>query len=114
MIHKNVPDSDLEKIGAIRAKDSVTYFDKSGKKCTEKTAVAKTIENGAGVTTYYVKHRRGEVFDPYGIDELKSQALDTRYKKVNESVFNNYKKYLDTRRGIYLLDAKREFIRGNF
>lgn len=109
MTRKNASAEELAEIGIIEEKDQTQFFDKKGLPCSENSAVAKITGN-----SYGIKYRRGELFDPYGIDELKANAKDTKYKKVDKSVFDQYVKYLQTRRSAYLLDARREFIRKGF
>lgn len=109
MAHKNASAEELAEIGIVEKKNQTRFFDKRGLSCSESYAVAKITGN-----SYSIKYRRGELFDPYGIDELKANAQDTRYKKVDKSVFDQYVEYLKTRRTAYLLDARREFIRKGF
>jgi hypothetical protein len=109
MVRKHSSDEELEQIGLLQEKQNVQFFDKKGNPCEEHSAVAR-----ATGSLYAIKYRRGELFDPYGVDEMKSTARDTIYKKVDQSVFDQYIKYLKTRRVAYLLDARREFMRKGF
>lgn len=47
---------------------------------------------------------------PYGMDMYKTKAFDFQFKKVDSEIFNNYCKYLSTRREVYLISARRSFI----
>jgi len=113
MVRKNSTNEEIEAMG-IELENPVSIFiDKTGKDCEEYNAVAKTI-NANNNAMYYIKYRRGELFDPYGIDALKTQARDTKYKKVDKYIFDNYLKYLQTRRSAFLLEARRDFIRKGY
>lgn len=120
MVAKNSSTEELNRIGISEKRDSTSFRDKTGKTCDERDAVAKLVEfvsetDGQKINfSYYVKHRRGQLFDPYGVDALKANAQDTRYKKVDEYIFNKYIDYLKTRRETFLLEAKREFIRKGY
>lgn len=120
MIKKNSSVKELNEIGIVSKSNSVNFRDKSGKVCQEKDGVAKIVQFNSETaedkinSSYYVKYRRGQLFDPYGVDALKTNAQDTRYKKVDEYIFNKYIDYLQTRRETFLLEAKREFIRKGY
>ena len=120
MVTKNSSTEELNKIGISEKRNSISFKDKTGKDCNERDAIAKVVEfvseiDGEKINfSYYIKHRRGQLFDPYGIDALKANAQDTRYKKVDEYIFNKYIDYLTTRRETFLLEAKREFIRKGY
>lgn len=114
MVRKNSSNEELEKIGVKLKQAVVKYLDKKGLPSDETKAVAKTSETPSGDVVYYIKYRRGELFDPYGIDEMKINALDTKYRKVDEYIFNSYVKYLGTRRTAYLSEARRDFIRKGY
>jgi hypothetical protein len=116
MVQKSIDQEQLSEMGIEAPKQLVTkYYDKSGKICEQDRAVAKVVElpdedNKNTVLSYYVKHGRGQVFDPYGIDMHKTNAYNFQFKKVDEEIFTNYNKYLSTRREIYLISARRAFI----
>jgi hypothetical protein len=40
----------------------------------------------------------------------KAKAFDFQFKKVDNEIFDNYSKYLSTRREVYLISARRSFI----
>lgn len=109
--NKSVED-ELTLMGANTKQEEVKYLDKFGKQAEEYSSVAKSIEHPDGSTTYHIKYRRGQLFDPYGIDELKANAIDTTYKKVNRHIYENYLKYLQTRQVIHFLTANREYMKG--
>jgi len=116
MVNKVVNQEELSAIGIETPKENtVLYYDKAGNLCEADRAVAKSVEFQAEegktpVTVYYVKHGRGQVFDPYGIDMHKTNAYNFQFKKVDTSVYSKYIKYLKTRRQLFLTHAQREFI----
>jgi hypothetical protein len=61
-----------------------------------------------------VKHGRGELFDPYGMDMNKINAYNFQFKKVDKSIFESYVQYLRSRREIFLTQARRAFINKGF
>jgi hypothetical protein len=106
---------------SIPEEDAVetVYFDKTGYVCEKNTAVAKIIElhnkeNDRIVSNYYVKHGRGELFDPYGMDMNKINAYNFQFKKVDKAIFDKYLEYLKTRREVFLTQARRAFINKGF
>lgn len=120
MVNKNASETELSDIGILKTENTILYIDKIGNQCDEIYGVAKSVEStdefskSKIATNYYVKYRRGELFDPYGMDALKANAQDTRYRKVDKDVYEKYCKYLKTRRETFLLEAKREFIRKGY
>lgn len=90
------------------------YIDKSGEPGEEYGSVAKITElhnkeNDRVVTNYYIKHGRGMLFDPYGMDANKVNAYNFQFKKVDQSIYSQYIQYLKTRRSMFLTYAQREF-----
>jgi hypothetical protein len=75
----------------------------------EKEAVAK-VANIEDKKVYYIKHGRGEIFDPWGIDRNRQHSFIFSLRKVNEEIFNLYIEYLKTRREVFLTRARRLFI----
>lgn len=117
MISKSATQQELKDIGIEQPiQNIVSLYDKYGKLCEEENkSVAKTVqissENKETVlTTYYVKHGRGQLFDPYGLDMNKTKAFDFQFRKVDKEIFEAYSKYLQTRREVYLISARRLFI----
>jgi len=93
----------------------VQYIDKTGELGQEQNAVAKITnlhnkEENRVIVNYYIKHGRGLLFDPYGMDMNKLNAYNFQFKKVDTSVYSKYIKYLKTRRQLFLTHAQREFI----
>jgi hypothetical protein len=89
---------------------STELFDLNAKQTQdEKIAVAKKskVENRQ---TFYIKHGRGEIYDPWGMDRNKSSSFIFSLRKVNEEIFNLYLEYLKTKREIFLTRARRLFI----
>ena len=116
MTNKNIDQVELNSIGINPVSIISVYLDKTGKETDNanlENIVAKLI-NTDGKAAFYIKFRRGQLFDPYGIDALKINAQDTKYKKVDLNIYLTYKKYLETRREIFLTEAKREFIRKGY
>lgn len=90
------------------------FFDKTGNLGEETNAVAKVTkihnkESDRIVVNYYIKHGRGMLFDPYGMDANKINAYNFQFKKVDHKVYSQYVQYLKTRRSIFLTYAQREF-----
>lgn len=117
MISKSATNQELKDIGIQEPiKNIVSLYDKYGKSCDEEnSAVAKTVQissenKDALVVAYYVKHGRGQLFDPYGLDMNKTKAFDFQFRKVDKEIFESYFKYLQTRREVYLISARRLFI----
>ena len=110
MVNKNHEQDELNDIGISESKTIIVYYDKTSKEIEEEGDAVAKIVNTDGKDNFYIKFRRGQLFDPYGIDALKLNARDNRYKKVDLDLFLNYKKYLETRREVFLLQAKRDFI----
>lgn len=118
MVDKNIDQSELNNIGINIESITTIYLDKSGKETSgieiePQNTVAKFV-NVDGKTNFYIKFRRGQLFDPYGIDALKINSRDARYKKVDLDIYLSYKRYLETRREIFLTEAKRSFIRKGY
>lgn len=116
MVNKNSDQSELNEIGINEDVTVTVYVNKLGKeveKEDDESVVAKLI-NTNGKASFYIKFRRGQLFDPYGIDALKINSRDTRYKKVDLDIYLSYKRYLETRREIFLTEAKRSFIRKGY
>jgi len=116
MVIKNATEEELNSMGILQQQDNTTYFyDKAYNLCDEKKAVAKIVKipsetNESHSVVYYIKHGRGQLFDPYGIDMNKAKAFDFQFKKADNEIFDNYSKYLSTRREVYLISARRSFI----
>lgn len=90
------------------------FIGKTGELSEEHNSVAKITklhnkENNNTVINYYVKHGRGMLFDPYGMDANKINAYNFQFKKVNENIYSQYIQYLKTRRSMFLTYAQREF-----
>jgi len=90
------------------------YIDKSGNLAQENNAVAKITkihnkEEDKLNINYYIKHGRGMLFDPYGMDANKINSYNFQFKKVDHSIYSQYVQYLKTRRVIFLNYAQREF-----
>jgi hypothetical protein len=120
MVSKSATEQELQTIGITAPRQNLVFhYDKTGKVCNEDKAVVKIVqiaaEDGKDVTvTYHVKHGRGQLFDPYGMDMNKTNAFDFQFKKVDKSIYDDYYKYLTTRREYFLTTARRSFInKGN-
>jgi hypothetical protein len=116
MVNKNRDQSELNEIGINEDITVTVYVNKLGEEIEKEdnqSVVAKLI-NTNGKASFYIKFRRGQLFDPYGIDALKINSRDIRYKKVDLDIYLSYKRYLETRREIFLTEAKRSFIRKGY
>ena len=116
MVDKNIDQSELSTIGINSSNIVTIYIDKTGKEINDvesQDIVAKLV-NTDGKANFYIKFRRGQLFDPYGIDALKINSRDIKYKKVDLDIYLTYKRYLETRREIFLTEAKRQFIRKGY
>ena len=94
---------------------NVQYIDKTGQLGQEHNAVAKITrlhnkEEDRVIVNYYIKHGRGMLFDPYGMDASKVNSYNFQFKKVDHSIYSQYIQYLKTRRTMFLTYAQREFI----
>lgn len=92
----------------------IQFVDKSGNLSQEKNAVAKVVkthdkEQDKVTVNYYIKHGRGMLFDPYGMDATKINAYNFQFKKVDQGVYSQYVQYLKTRRAMFLTYAQRDF-----
>lgn len=90
------------------------FIDKSGNLADEKNSVAKITkvhnkEEDKITVNYYIKHGRGMLFDPYGMDANKINAYNFQFKKVDQKIYSQYLQYLKTRRSMFLTYAQREF-----
>lgn len=116
MISKSASNEELNEINVREFVNNVNiFYDKTGKPCSENKAVAKMVEmitdDGKGKVIYYlIKHGRGQLFDPYGIDMNKTNAFDFKFVKVDKSIYSDYMKYLETRREVHLTNARRSYI----
>jgi hypothetical protein len=114
MVNKNHEQEELNNIGVVQSEIAIVYYDKTSKTINEERDAVAKIVNTDGKETPYIKFRRGQLFDPYGVDALKLNARDNKYKKVDMDLFLVYKKYLETRREVFLLQAKRDFIKKGY
>ena len=116
MISKVASQEELKEINVRDFINNVNnFYDKTGKPCVENKAVAKTVEILAddGKTTnncYLIKHGRGQLFDPYGMDMNKTNAFDFKFVKVDKNIYDEYMKYLKTRREVHLTNSRRLYI----
>lgn len=90
------------------------FIDKVGQLTEEQNAVAKITklhnkENERFIINYYIKHGRGMLFDPYGMDANKINAYNFQFKKVDHNIYSQYVQYLKTKRSLFLTYAQREF-----
>tara|TARA_R110000824_G_scaffold17703_4_gene71284 strand:- start:1462 stop:1863 length:402 start_codon:yes stop_codon:yes gene_type:complete len=105
-------------VGYTISKDpqSSNEIEPSDKNCYAKKTILKT---GAGAerSKYYIKMASdGSIFDPWGMYSEGTQGLHDRergrskwsFSEVNESCFNFYIKFLQSRNNSWLMNAKRE------
>jgi len=94
----NLPDpQDVQKI----------YFGKNAAVATEtKEAFAYTNTVDQSVS-YHILYDRAEIIDPYNDRFTRSSSTTRRFKKVSETCFNFYMKYLKTKNILYFTRARR-------
>lgn len=85
-----------------------TFLDKNGKEIeNEQQAVAK-IASLNTKNTYYIKYGRGEIIDPHHVDtNVYKNDKYYVFKKVTETAFASYKKFLTTKNRLYFTTARR-------
>ena len=89
---------------------TTTCYSIKGEIVSEKSkfAYAKQVVNEkTGNSTFFVKTGRGRLFDPWGTYATKTNSIEFPLKKVSETVYRNYMKYLETRNGRFLTTAER-------
>ena len=90
-----------------------TCYNKAGQEVQESSVgiCAKTIQNKSSEKlTYYVKHGKGTLFDPWGMYEGREKQVNWKFKKVTDEVFDFYMRYLKTRNTNFLAQAERRTI----
>tara|TARA_R110000822_G_scaffold165023_1_gene305593 strand:+ start:152 stop:487 length:336 start_codon:yes stop_codon:yes gene_type:complete len=83
------------------------YFGKHAEVSSETKeafAYVGTVENSA---SHYILYDRGEIIDPYNDRFTRSSSTTRRFKKVSETCFNFYMKYLKTRNTLHFTRARR-------
>ncbi len=92
------------------AKIDIKFYDTRGNEAEEKNAIAKVVTTNLDYETMstqrFVLYGRGEILDPHGVDTRANRSF-YKYKKVPESSFNNYIKYLKTKNRMYFTRARR-------
>ena len=87
-------------------------FNTQGEECDQsKVHVAKTItkkRNTFETLAYYIHTDKGDLYNHIGENSLMRGYSDMTFKKVSESCFNYYLKYLKTNKNNYLIQAERE------
>jgi hypothetical protein len=78
-------------------------------KTVAKLSVVK--KNGEEKATYYLRKFEDDLYDPYGIIDIKKTTMDLfPFKKVEKETFDLYFEYLKGRQNIYLTKARRQDI----
>lgn len=101
----NLPDEEKEVHRFINKQGNLTE--------NEKEAVAKVVERYADkkmTSTYFIKHGRGQLVDPYGMDGMHINKMEFKFRPVVKEVYDDYVKYLSTRREVFLTSARRSYL----
>jgi|TARA_R110000824_G_scaffold143518_2_gene311215 hypothetical protein len=91
---------------------SVTKFiGLKGEEAEEEQGIAKSVISSDSSRRFYIKYGRGEILDPYQIDSSyagpRRQVTMYKFRRVPESAFDNYIKYLETKNRIFFTKARR-------
>jgi hypothetical protein len=70
----------------------------------EAFAYVSTVDNSS---SHYILYDRAEIIDPYNDRFTRSSSKTRRFKKVSETCFNFYMKYLKTRNTLHFTRARR-------
>jgi hypothetical protein len=84
-----------------------TYFGKNAAvamETREAFAYTNTVDQS---TSYHILYDRAEIIDPYNDRFTRSSSATRRFKKVSETCFNFYMKYLKTKNILYFTRARR-------
>lgn len=101
----NLPDEEKEVHRFINKQGNLTE--------NEKEAVAKVVERYSDkkmTSTYFIKHGRGQLVDPYGMDGMHINKMEFKFRPVVKEVYDDYVKYLSTRREVFLTSARRSYL----
>tara|TARA_Y100000296_G_C5179860_1_gene263080 strand:- start:9052 stop:9390 length:339 start_codon:yes stop_codon:yes gene_type:complete len=93
----NLPDPDIPQ---------ETFFGKDGTVTTNDKGLAKVVRL-ADKDTFYLKHGRGEILDPYSIDTFRHNGPSFKFKRVSQASFDAYMRYLNTHNRLYFTQARR-------
>ena len=85
---------------------SEVNFGTNGVEVDTKDSIAKIIEE-EDVKVYFIWFGRGDLFDPYGTERLHKNRPYYSFKKVTQTTFEYYLKYLANKNNLYLTRAKR-------
>ena len=86
------------------------FIGKDGLECEEYSSFAKKSLTTSGTSQYFVRVGRGELIDPYGIDDNLSRKRISdvfKFKKVNKKAFDAFVKYLNSKDKIHFTTARR-------
>jgi hypothetical protein len=85
-------------------------YDKNGQLASGKVLVyAQQIVSPNGIS-FFIKTFSSAIFDPNGPLNKREKFLETKMKKVSQTTFGNYLKYLQTKNLKYLTLAQRGFL----
>ena len=95
------------------AEYTTVFFTERGISQSEETnkSFAKIRTNtDTDYRVHYVKYGYGDIFDPWGMHANKLNSHSISFRKVGKRTFQHYLKYLETRRSVFLLKAKRQLV----
>jgi hypothetical protein len=94
-------------------------FNKNGKQVSSEdtaTIYAKHIKlkflDGSVQQKFLALCKRYELYDPSGMDSHREKNLELELREVNQSVFDMYLMYLNTKNSLYFTKANRSLING--
>lgn len=93
--------------------DDTTYifYSKDGNVTEDEVgASCAYIATTKGKEGLYIKSMRGNLFDPFGMDESKINSISIKFSKVSSETFDHYLKYLKTKQNNSLTWAGRSFL----
>ena len=96
--HLNLPDPDFE---------TFTFYGLHGLVVHDNNkALAMNVETSKS-NKYYIKFTRGELVDPYTVDNNFRSNKNLTFKKVSEKSFSEYLRYLKTKNRLYFTKSRR-------
>lgn len=92
---------------------SKTYLDKEGNtidNINNKDVYAKIIYLNDKEHSYHLRVLENNLYDPLGTYSNRRRFMESTFKKVSKSTFDNYVIYLKTNNSIYFTKAQRGFL----
>lgn len=68
--------------------------------------------DGSCTKKYYVLTLNNSIYDPRGVDSSREKSLNLILKPTNQSTFDFYIMYLQTKNSLYMTHAQRGYING--